>query len=219
MLRKTNAGLERLSDDGSWVLVDQATVAPEIRSELDLLVAQGDNGTSNGTTPAENEPDVEAEDSSPGEVLDIAVPGLLSTDGRRSTAGQSRLKKLQAKARKPGAGGSRISSRVPAAGKKIVVPATAAQVSGPDAQPLRGKPDGQRRIVTRETPVLLENRPKWVQDLFEAHFRSELALTLRHIPMGKSGKNRMKLSRADYAIGWLVMFDKAREDPGILRLR
>lgn len=216
MLRKTAGGLERLGEDGRWVAVDQATVAPEIRGELDLLVAERDNGTSNGTSVQEELPPAE---ESPGDVLDIDVPGLLSTEGKKSTAGQSRLKKLQAKARKPGSGGN---SRVVARGvapKHIVVPATAAEISGPDASKKPGAGEASRRIVTRETPVLLENRPKWVQELFESHFRSELALTLRHIPMGKSGKNRMKLSRADYAIGWLVMFDKAREDPGILRLR
>lgn len=216
MLRKTAQGMERLQEDGSWVVVEAATVAPEIRGELDLLVAEHDNGTSEDTSVQE---DLSPASGVPDEVLDIAVPGLLSTEGKKSTAGQSRLRKLQAKARKPGTNGS---SRVVARGvapKHIVVPATAAEITGPDADKKLSRSEVTRRIVTRETPVLLENRPKWVQELFEAHFRSELALTLRHIPMGKSGKNRMKLSRADYAIGWLVMFDKAREDPGILRLR
>jgi len=78
---------------------------------------------------------------------------------------------------------------------------------------------GRRTPPAKSVPVLLEGRPRWVQDLFEAHFRSALSDQLRRLPSGKSGKNRMKLSRQDYAIGWLVMFDKAREDPGILRSR
>jgi hypothetical protein len=31
--------------------------------------------------------------------------------------------------------------------------------------------------------------------------------------------NRMKLSRQDYAIGWMVMLEAARANPSILRLK
>lgn len=219
MLRKTAQGMERLQSDGTWALLDNPDEsAGALVAELDEAVGEGqgdliseDNGTNGSTTPP-------AETST----LDIEVPGLLSTDGKTGVGGQRKLDKLRGNAlrkagSKTGSRGSRVSSRK-VSGKEILVPASAAEVTGPDAHSV-GKGEVSRRIVTRETPVLLENRPKWVQDLFEAHFRSELALTLRRIPMGRGGKNRMKLSRADYAIGWLVMFDKSREDPGILRLR
>ena len=70
-----------------------------------------------------------------------------------------------------------------------------------------------QRYVTKPPPALLSARPRWVQDLFEAHFRSDLTLAMR------KEFNRMKLSRQDYAIGWLTLLDKIREDPAILRLR
>jgi len=39
------------------------------------------------------------------------------------------------------------------------------------------------------------------------------------MPIGKSGKNRMKMSRADFSIGWLVLLEAARRSPEILRLK
>lgn len=248
MLRKTPEGLERLQPDGTWEKVEsQEEVGVGIAEEADALLEVPGTEQDNSTTPVQgSEVDNtivtsgEAVERIPGgvpstvvgpsqngtDVLDIEVPGLLSTDGRKGTSGQRRLARLrqraQSKVGKVGTRGSRISARGRAAPREIVVPSSAAEVTGPDAQLGRGdrKPGGVAgRIVTRETPTLLEGRPKWVRDLFEAHFRSELALTLRRTPTGKGGKNRMKLSRADYAIGWLVCFDKAREDPGILRLK
>lgn len=233
MLRKTPEGLERLQPDGTWEKVEsQEEVGVGIAEEADALLEVPGTEQDNSTTPVQgSEVDntiVTSGAASPNgtDVLDIEVPGLLSTDGRKGTSGQRRLARLrqraQSKVGKVGTRGSRISARGRAAPREIVVPSSAAEVTGPDAQLGRGdrKPGGVAgRIVTRETPTLLEGRPKWVRDLFEAHFRSELALTLRRTPTGKGGKNRMKLSRADYAIGWLVCFDKAREDPGILRLK
>jgi hypothetical protein len=230
VLRKTAQGMQRLQPDGTW-----AFVAPEAGGE-----GQDGDGGLVAEIDALVEPQVPEAEAQPGEVgvaesgsvavLDIEVPGLLSTDGKSGVQGQRKLDKLRGVAKRNasrngksnGGGGSRVSARGRAP-REIVVPASAAEVTGPDAQlglgGRNGSGEGARRIVTRETPTLLADRPKWVKELFEAHFRSELALGLRHLPMGKGGKNRMKLSRADYAIGWLVMFDKAREDPGILRLR
>ena len=69
------------------------------------------------------------------------------------------------------------------------------------------------RFVPKPPPASLSDQPKWVQDLFEAHFRSSRTLELRR------SMNRMKLSRQDYAIGWMVLLEAARKDPDILHLR
>jgi predicted component of type VI protein secretion system len=73
--------------------------------------------------------------------------------------------------------------------------------------------DKPARYAAKPAPGILANSPKWVQDLFEAHFRSDLTLRLRR------EHNRMKLSRQDYAIGWLTLLSKIREDPSVLRLK
>jgi hypothetical protein len=71
----------------------------------------------------------------------------------------------------------------------------------------------KQRYVSRPAPELMSGRPKWVQDLFEAHFRSEHTLGMRR------QFNRMKISRQDYAIGWLTAFDKFREEVSLLRVK
>jgi hypothetical protein len=81
------------------------------------------------------------------------------------------------------------------------------------------------RVISKPSPAILSDQPKWVQDLFEAHFRGSRTRELRHKPSGPDkvvdGKtvtpNRMKMSREDYAIGWLVMFEEARKYPFLLR--
>ena len=207
-----------------------------LEDELGALKAQTAVGQAEAQIPAETStPDniVEAQQikndaqngfaSQPSETgngsLDIGeVPGLLSDESPRSSSGAARLQKLRSRARGK-RDGSRVTTRIKPP-REVVVPATAAEVSGPDADGSRLK-DGQvrRQVAVKEAPSLLEGRPQWVKELFEAHFRSELAYQLRRLPSGIGGKNRMKLSRQDYAIGWLVMFDKAREDQGILRAR
>lgn len=246
MLRKVNGRLERRGEDGVWRPLEEqdaaqpGSAATGIGEEVDALIqaragAEADTldetashtlekylrtrspEKSYGSNDRVTE-EVEAGETDRGS-LDIGeIPGLLHGEGRHSTAQQSRLQKLRQRA-KDKKGGSRITARVRKP-REMVVPATVAEVSGPDAQGSRLDRSGSRRSVpVRETPTLLEDRPQWVKDLFEAHFRSELAYTLRRLPSGKDGKNRMKLSRQDYAIGWLVLLDKAREDPGILRIR
>lgn len=69
------------------------------------------------------------------------------------------------------------------------------------------------RFVPKPPPASLAEAPRWMRDLFEAHFRSSRTLELRR------SMNRMKLSRQDYAIGWMVAIEKARTDPSILRLK
>ena len=154
--------------------------------------------------------------------FDLEVPGLVSSDTGRSTRGfktvRERLKENAKKRREP---------------KKVEVGSGAAKVSGPakvegterrqekrarerlEAGKSAGSVDGgvKQRYVNRPAPELLGGRPKWVQDLFEAHFRSEHTLGMRR------AFNRMKISRTDYAIGWLTAFDKFREESSLLRLK
>lgn len=241
MLRKVNGVMERRGDDGVWrplksqeaaAVPAAAAVGAESGStldhELDSLLADRPEmnventrlitSDSQATTGANESASVsENGQGGPVEELDIGdVPGLLSDESPRSTSGSARLQRIRDKVK--GKGGSKVVAR--GKPRTVVVPEKDVEVSGPDASGSRlQRGPGRRATPVKEAPALLESRPKWVQDLFEAHFRSELAYQLRHIPSGKSGKNRMKLSRADYAIGWLVMFDKAREDPGILRLK
>lgn len=83
------------------------------------------------------------------------------------------------------------------------------------------------RVGTKPSPGILSGQPKWVRDLFEAHFRSSRTRELRSMPSGPSrevdGKvvtpNRMKMSREDFAIGWLVLLEAARKEPAIIRAR
>lgn len=169
--------------------------------------------------PASGDLDVE---SAPGD-FDLEVPGLVSGDkGRGTKAFQTVKERLKANARK---------RREP---RKVEVGASAAQVVGPaksegtERRQARraqerleaGKNAGvaaetgiRQRYVNRPAPELMSARPKWVQDLFEAHFRSEHTLAMRR------ANNRMKISRMDYAIGWLTAFDKFREEPSLLRAK
>lgn len=208
-----------------------AGVAAPLTGELTDLKAQtavglAESASAGPITPENGVADTRTEENAvPAQggvgdgTLDIGdVPGLLSDESPRSTSGAARLQKLRDRARgRKGVGKTTVRVKVP---REVVVPATAAEVSGPDADGSRLK-DGQvrRQVAVKEAPSLLEGRPEWVKQLFEAHFRSELAYQLRRLPSGAGGKNRMKLSRQDYAIGWLVMFDKAREDTAILRAR
>lgn len=176
------------------------------------------SGTEAATAPAELDTE-----SAPGD-FDLEVPGLVSSDSGRGTRGfktvRERLKENARKRREP---------------RKVEVGSGAAKVQGPAAregterrQEKRarerleaGKSSGsagdssgvKQRYVNRPAPELLGGRPKWVQDLFEAHFRSEHTLGMRR------QFNRMKISRQDYAIGWLTAFDKFREEPSLLRLK
>jgi len=161
-------------------------------------------------------------ESVPGD-FDLEVPGLVSGDTGRSSRGfktvRERLRDAAKKRREP---------------RKVEVGSSAARVVGPaksegterrqqkraterleagKASGAQGSEGVKQRYVSRPAPGILGGRPKWVQDLFEAHFRSELTLGLRR------AHNRMKISRQDYAIGWLTAFDKFREESSLLRLK
>ena len=217
--------------------VDQADVSQMIDSLVDEL-----NGSSTVAEPEEplrdyakiedqERAEIRAADeaapppaidteSAPGD-FDLEVPGLVSTDSSRGSRGFQTVKeRLKANARK---------RREP---RKVEVGAAAARVSGPAKgegterrQQLRTRERAEagkkvseeiaarQRYVNRPAPALFEGRPRWVQDLFEAHFRSEHTLQMRR------AHNRMKISRQDYAIGWLTAFDKFREESSLLRLK
>ena len=159
------------------------------------------------------------------EDADWDIPGLVSTETPRSVGGQRGLRKrLQDKLR--GKRRAQPSGAGSAGAKKVEVGPRAAKPTGPavkdstesrqtrkrvrGAAMVDGKP---QRYVSKPPPTLLESRPRWMQDLFEAHFRSESTLVMRRT------HNRMKISRTDYAIGWLTLMDKLREDPSIARLK
>lgn len=166
--------------------------------------------------------------------LDFEVPGLTQGDGKKSTGGQKGvLQRLQDRAR------SRVKVARPngTGARKVVkleVSERAATATGPavrDTTESRTKARGTvgvvngtgRTVGTKPAPGILGDQPKWVQDLFDAHFRSSRTGELRRKPSGParadgSYPDRMKMSREDFAIGWLVMLEAARQNPEILRL-
>ena len=144
------------------------------------------------------------------------VPGLVSGDGARGVAGargvRERLQKL--KSRKAPAQVVQVGPRSARAVGPAVKDTTSARQARTRAQVVaQSGSEPKQRYTNRPAPELLAARPKWVQDLFEAHFRSDLTLGMRRT------FNRMKISRQDYAIGWLTLLDKVREDPSVLRLK
>jgi len=180
------------------------------------------------------------------EALLDEIPGLVSSDGKAAVRGgrgvRARLQAAAARRKRPaaavrtGGSGSGSVARVeaPHPEVRIEVPEAAARARGPavkDSTEHRqqtrrtggtGAANGTvpgRKMGSKPAPDILSDQPKWVADLFEAHFRSSRTTELRHLPIGPGGKNRMKMSRADFAIGWLVMFESARRDVSNLRVR
>ena len=182
------------------------------------------------------------------------IPGLTVSDGKTGVrGGRGVLQRLRAGAKKRNTGpqkadppvGSPESDRaVPEpsrAPKRVEVAESAAHARGPAVrdttehrQLARGRStvgggdkdaSGATRIVSKPAPGILSDQPRWVRELFEAHFRSSRTGELRRKPSGPEREvdgvivtpNRMKMSREDFAIGWLVMLEAARRDPEILR--
>lgn len=150
---------------------------------------------------------------------DWELPGLTSGDGQKGTKGQTGLRKrLQDRARGKRAQGSNGVAKRVEVGPRAAKAVGPAVKEGTEARQTRRRvkaADGVRpqRYVSKPPPTLLGSRPRWMQDLFEAHFRSEVTLAMR------KENNRMKISRTDYAIGWLTLMDKLKEDPSIARLK
>jgi hypothetical protein len=144
------------------------------------------------------------------------IPGLVSTDGARGTAGakgvRERLRGLRGRTARTPAAAVVVGPRAAKPSGPAVKDSTEARQKAGERKTVRVGPQRQR-YANRPAPEILASRPKWVQELFEAHFRSDMALGLR------KANNRMKISRMDYAIGWLVAFDKLREEPTLLRLK
>jgi hypothetical protein len=175
--------------------------------------------------------------------LDFDVPGLTQGDAKKGSSGQkSVLARLQDRARgrvaRPnGSSSGKNAGKGKATPVRVEVSERAAVATGPavkdtteSRQKGRGKGGsgpqsaGSRSVGTKPAPGILGDQPKWVQELFEAHFRSTRTAELRRKPTGPqrsdgSYPDRMKLSREDFAIGWLVMLEAARRDSGILRLK
>lgn len=194
-----------------------ATQAAEVG--LAALAADLDRGGAAGGVGLDSGDVAGVADDANGVVGDI--PGLTSADGQRGVRGtQSVRQRLSALAQR----GRRGSGGTP--GRKIAVGPRAARPSGPAVRegtavrqsrkrsvPVPEPETKGQRYVNRPAPELLSSRPKWQQELFEAHFRSDMTLQLRR------QHNRMKISRTDYAIGWLTLLDKIREEPSIARLK
>lgn len=147
------------------------------------------------------------------------VPGLVSGDGQRGVSGAKSVReRLQRAASRTRALGIRKTQTV-SVGPRSARPSGPAVKDSTEARQTRSLRKtvevgpSRQRYVNRPAPGLMSDRPKWVQELFEAHFRSDQTLALRR------SNNRMKISRTDYAIGWLTLFDKIREEPAIIRLR
>ena len=140
--------------------------------------------------------------------LDIEVPGL--TSGKSSSV----LERLR---RRRG-----LSTGVARPAQHVEVSERNARPRGPavkDSTERRivrkalQKSGPSRQVTSKPAPGSLNESPRWMQELFETHFRSSRSLELRKT------MNRMKLSRQDYAIGWMVAIEAARRDPSILHLR
>lgn len=210
--------------DASTVAVAQSGVRPAGPAPVvaDAGVPAEGSASPNGAALAAGAdpggPDGPGAGGDPGGVDDWELPGLVSTEGARSVGGQRGLRKrLQDKLRGKRGAQSSVTKRVEV-GPRAAKPTGPAVKEGTEARQTRRRvkaADGAKpqRYVTKPPPALLGNRPRWMQDLFEAHFRSELTLGLRR------EHNRMKISRTDYAIGWLTLMDKLREDPSIARLK
>lgn len=163
-----------------------------------------------------------AADSVPVDLVVEDIPGLTSGDGARGVRGaqgvRSRLVGLASRGRKGRAEGQKVQvgPRAAKASGPAVKDSTAARQQRAQAPRTSGQvtPTGKtQRYTNRPAPGILESRPKWVQELFEAHFRSDLTLGMRR------EFGRMKISRQDYAIGWLTLLEKIKEDPSIARLK
>ena len=246
MLRRNADGsMERRQDDGSWVRLSPIECAEiemkdvpegtEVEAESTVAVVDieqdvpevgdvfaGLETEINGHANAEaQERVIAAEAESTVEVLSSGmvdeIPGLVSGGKKGSSKIRERLSGAARRLR-GGEGGGRKPQRKP---RRIEVPKSAAIVTGPaategtrDRQKQKpGAAPGVQRVVVKAPPALMAGRPKWMADLFEAHFRSTVTLKMRQ------EHNRMKISRQDYAIGWLTLMELARRDPSILRLK
>ena len=174
------------------------------------------------------------------------IPGLTTADKKTGVTGQrgvlQKLRDRRRGARNTGQNGPERKSesgrvkgttRTPPSGRsvqRVEVAETNARPRGPAVkdgtesrqkarEAARTKPEAGGRISTKPSPEIVSDMPRWARDLFEAHFRSSRTLELRHMPIGKSGKNRMKMSRADFAIGWRVLLEAARRSPEILHIK
>jgi hypothetical protein len=249
MLRKTSSGsIERQAADGTWqpVAPDAPEVEETgVATMIDTLVDEMHNGKAE--VPAEPEvaltedeklaaheefagvaldpPVMDSVETAPGD-FDLEVPGLVSGDTGRSSKGfktvRERLKENAKKRREPrkvevGAAAAKVSgpAKVEGTERRQQRRATERMEAGRSAgSTVVGDSAGlKQRYVSRPAPELMSSRPKWVQELFETHFRSEHTLGMRR------QFNRMKISRQDYAIGWLTALDKFREQPDLLRAK
>ena len=224
------AGAVRDSDARDSALV-QVPEGPGPEGSGQLATLEPQSQPSDGTEKADGE-----------DALLDEIPGLTTADKKTGVQGQRGvLQKLRDRRRVSRNTSARDAAPKPTDGsvikkssgrgvQRVEVSETNARPRGPavrDSTESRQKAREQAktsrsepgRISTKPSPEIVSGQARWIRDLFEAHFRSSRTLELRHMPLGKNGKNRMKMSRADFAIGWLVLLEAARRDPSILHLK
>lgn|SRR5215472_3309265 len=231
-------------DQGAGAGGDLAVPAGSAGGGPLALVEDPAQAGSNGSGVTEKETD---------EFID-EIPGLTVSDGKTGLrGGRGVLRRLREGAKKRHTGPQKAdlpvgSTESPRPGeeavrlpKRVEVAESAAHARGPAVRDTtehrqlargRGTVGGGdkdaaqgSRIVSKPAPGILGDQPRWVRELFEAHFRSSRTGELRRKPSGPEREvdgvivtpNRMKMSREDFAIGWLVMLEAARRDPEILR--
>ena len=254
MFREVDEGLGNAAGPvAASVDAGRDLAVPERGSDMGPVpLVQVDAGPGLGGQPEPNGSGVTAKEQD--ELID-EIPGLTVSDGKTGVRGSRNvLQRLRQGAKKsntpPKTTDSSVGSkksdrpgeeavRLP---KRVEVAESAAQARGPAVrdttsrrQEQRGRKDRHAvgtvaevgRIVSKPAPGILSDQPKWVKELFEAHFRSSRTGELRRKPSGPDREvdgvittpNRMKMSREDFAIGWLVMLEAARRNPEIVRAR
>lgn len=143
------------------------------------------------------------------EALDLDVPGLTVARGSSVLERLRRRRGLSTGALRPKREKVEVSERAARPRGPAVKDGTAERI----ARRERKSAGPSRQVTSKPAPGSLVESPRWMQELFETHFRSSRSMELRKT------MNRMKLSRQDYAIGWMVAIEAARKDPSILHVK
>ena len=141
--------------------------------------------------------------------LDLDVPGLTVARGSSVLERLRRRRGLSTGGARPKREKVEVSERAARPRGPAVKDGTAERI----ARRERSKAGPSRQVTSKPAPGSLVESPRWMQELFETHFRSSRSMELRKT------MNRMKLSRQDYAIGWMVAIEAARKDPSILHVK
>lgn len=141
--------------------------------------------------------------------MDLDVPGLTVARGSSVLERLRRRRGLSTGGARPKREKVEVSERAARPRGPAVKDGTAERI----ARRERKSAGPSRQVTSKPAPGSLVESPRWMQELFETHFRSSRSMELRKT------MNRMKLSRQDYAIGWMVAIEAARKDPSILHVK